>query len=174
LPLITSKKTILALDPSKSATGWAIMRNNKLLDVGCFKFSPTKNQKSKIDEYVEFYVNYNEFLHRLCRENWVEEVCSEYPHGTQSYTAATALQIVKDSVCNLKVNLNIPVHFYTEAECKKTYYGKSKGIEKDLTVKEMTVAFADYGWVPCKTKYIDQAVADALLVLNHHLQNTVV
>jgi len=167
------KETVLILDPSKTATGWVIWRGDKVVDWGCYQFKSHLDKKAaKIDQYLEFYLAYNNFLHELCRKYWVEVVVSEYPHGTQSYGAATALQIVKDSVSNLLVNLGVKLKFYTEAEAKKTHYGKSKGVEKDQTVIEMSKRFEDAGYAPKGVKYVDQAVCDALLVLNHHLETT--
>ena len=167
-------KTVLALDPSKTATGWVLIRGGKIIDYGCYKFN-SRIEKSKakgsviIKKFWEFNLGYYQFLNQLIRENWVTEICAEFPHGTQSYSAAVALTTVKDIISMFELHSpNVPVYFYTEGECKKCYFGRAKGVEKTDTVQAMAARFD--GFKPTGVAYVDQAVADALLVYYKHLE----
>jgi hypothetical protein len=175
---LNNTRTILSLDPSKTATGWAVLCGPKIIAHGCIAFKPKlkrrigrkKNpQWNVVDAHIEFFDFYVNTIDDLVRGYLVHEVCAEFPHGSQSAASATALQQVKDiinSVCHFR---QVPVHFYTESTCKKHYYGKSKGIEKNMTVDEMSISWADNGYKKSNVKYVDEAVCDSLLVLHKHL-----
>jgi len=162
-------RTVLTLDPSKTATGWAVLRGTKCVDAGCYVFkSQLDKKRSSIDKFWEFNLEYTSFLYDLVRRYWVNEVCSEFPHGSQSYNAAVSLTTVKNIIGSLKPVLEMPVYFYTESDCKKHYFGKAKGIEKSDTVREMSDKFADWNLTLPKADYKKQAICDALLVYTKH------
>lgn len=170
-PQPDSTQTILALDPSKSATGWVVYRSKTVIDWGCFKVRHEKPKKLRnaLDTYWEFTTQYHEFLNQIIRKYWVTDICSEFGHGTQSYHAAVALEAVKHLITSFQFHTNIPVTFYTESECKKHHFGRSKNVAKSETVQDMSIKFEDCGFTAPNVKYEREAVCDALLVLSKHL-----
>jgi len=165
-----ASSTVLALDPSKTATGWAVLRDSQVIANGCFKFKSELGKKaSSIDKFWEFNLKYTEFIFNIVRKYWVAEICAEFPHGTKSYHAAVSLTTVKNIIGSIKPMLGIPVHFYTEGSCKKHYFGRFKNVEKSETVKEMKARFGDWKLELPKAKYGQEAVCDALLVYLKHI-----
>jgi Holliday junction resolvasome RuvABC endonuclease subunit len=166
----SSPKTVLALDPSKSATGWVVIRDEKVIGYECFKFvHSVPKTAGTIARHDEFYDAYVPFLMGLVRTYWVNEIVAEFPHGSQSANASSALSMVRSIIAAVGRLMDVPVYFYLESQAKKHYYGTSKGIEKQKTIDEMSAKFADYGYEKMNIKFRDEAVSDALLVACKHL-----
>lgn len=174
--MITSR--ILALDPSKNATGFVIYEDGKILDYECLKFEhkikkKVNGKKNKdwniVDHYWEFFDYYYDQIQKLVRNRWITEIVSEFPHGSQSNTAAVSLQCVKDVIAAVGKTTNTPVTFIQQSEVKKHYFGKATNIPKERTIKEMSSLWGPKGYKRLNVGFRDEAVSDALLVLTKYL-----
>lgn len=154
--------TVLTNDPSFTAWGYAIIKNNKIIETGCIKTAP-ENKKSRIrksDDTVRRISEINKVLLGLIKQYEVDFILSEAPHGSQNASAAVMIGIVAGMVQTISDTLGIPVEWYSEMDSKKFVLGK-----KSATKTEMVNAIAKLYDVPWKKiKYSDEAVADAIAV----------
>lgn len=153
---------ILCCDPSLTAFGWSIIRNNELLASGCIKTQPT-DKKLRIRKGDDRVRRIQEIASELLYQIKKYRVCyivSEQPHGSQSSASAIMVGISLALLQSLSVALEIGIEWYSESDCKKVVLGKSTA-EK----KEMITAIDRRIEVPWTgTKYKDEAVADSIAV----------
>lgn len=157
------KPTILTNDPSMTAWGWAIMSyQGEVLLRGCIK-TETEGKKRRIrksDETCRRISEINNTLLSIIKENNVNYILTESPHGSQNASAAVMIGAVAAIMQTISDCLGIGIEFYSEQDSKKCLLGK-----KSATKQETIDAIDKLYVVPWfGTKYKDEAVADAIAV----------
>jgi len=157
---------ILTNDPSFTAWGWAILdgRGN-IIKSGCIKTAPeTKKRRIRVsDDRTRRTEDITKYLLTLIRSYNVTYLLSEAPHGSQNASAAVMIGIVIGVLVGISETLNIPIEWYSEQDSKKCLLGKKSATKDDVI--EAIDRLYEIDWT--KTKYIDEAVADAMAV--HHV-----
>jgi Holliday junction resolvasome RuvABC endonuclease subunit len=158
-----TKNTILTNDPSMTAWGWAIMSYEGIvLKTGCIK-TVTEGKKRRIrksDETSQRISEINNVLLSLIRDNHVNYILTESPHGSQNASAAVMIGAVAAIVQTISDCLGIGVEFYSEQDSKKCLLNK-----KSATKQDTIDAIAKLYKVPwANVKYKDEAVADAIAI----------
>jgi Holliday junction resolvasome RuvABC endonuclease subunit len=154
--------TVLTNDPSFTAWGFAVIKDNKIIETGCVKTAP-ENKKTRIrksDDTVRRISEINKILLELIRKHNVDFILSEAPHGSQNASAATMIGIVAGMVQTISDTLEIPVEWYSEMDSKKFVLGKKSAVKSEM-IDAITKLY-DVPWK--KVKYHDEAVADAIAV----------
>lgn len=154
--------TVLTNDPSFTAWGWCVIKNNMVLECGCVKTAPenTKTRIRKSDDTVRRISEINKILLGVIRTHGVDFILSEAPHGSQNASAAVMIGIVAGMIQTISDTLEIPVEWYSEMDSKKFVLGKKAAVKS-----EMIEAIKKLYDVPWKNiKYHDEAVADAIAV----------
>ena len=155
--------TILTNDPSFTAWGWAIVSiNGKVLKSGCIKTAP-EHKKSRIrvsDDRTRRTVEIVQTLLKLIKDHNITYILSEAPHGSQNASAAVMIGIVLGITTTISECLGIPIEYYSEQDSKKAILGKKAATKEDMV--EAIDRLYEVNWT--NTKYIDEAVADALAV----------
>ncbi len=153
---------ILTNDPSLTAWGYCVMKNNTVLECGCIKTTPEHKKKRirKSDDTVRRISELNKILLGLIKRHEVDFILSEAPHGSQNASAAMMVGIVAGMIQTISDTLEIPVEWYSEMDSKKFVLGKKAAVKV-----EMINAIKKLYEVPWKkVKYHDEAVADAIAV----------
>jgi Holliday junction resolvasome RuvABC endonuclease subunit len=155
--------TILTNDPSMTAWGWAVMSyQGEVIKTGCIK-TETEGKKRRIrksDETCQRISEINNILLGVIKENNVNYILTESPHGSQNASAAVMIGAVAAIMQTISDCFGIGIEFYSEQDSKKCLLGK-----KSATKQETIDAIAKIYDVPwAKTKYKDEAVADAIAV----------
>ncbi len=155
---------ILTNDPSFTAWGWAVikMENKTILDTGCIKTAP-EQKKRRIrasDDRTRRTKEIVQALLQLIARYDVKFILSEAPHGSQNAQAAIMIGMVAGITTAIAECLDIPIEFYSEQDAKKALLGKKAATKEDVI--EAIDKKYDVEWTG--TKYIDEAVADALAV----------
>jgi Holliday junction resolvasome RuvABC endonuclease subunit len=154
--------TVLTNDPSMTAWGYAVIKNDLILETGCIKTAPENKKKRirKSDDTVRRVSEINKKLIELIDTHKVDFIVSEAPHGSQNASAATMIGMVAGMLQTLADVLKIPIEWYSEMDSKKFVLGK-----KAATKTEMVNAITKLYNVPWKKiKYHDEAVADSIAV----------
>ena len=152
---------ILSNDPSITAWGYAVVTvSGEVLETGCIKTAPDNTKKNirKADDRIRRISEINRTLLQAIKKHNVGYILSEAPHGSQSAVAAIMIGMVSGMAQTMSDCLEIPVEFHPEGDVKKYVLGK-RSAAKDEMIQAMK---RDIGFDPCGTKYIDEAVADAL------------
>jgi Holliday junction resolvasome RuvABC endonuclease subunit len=155
---------ILTNDPSFTAWGWAIIETGSKtpLDTGCIKTAP-EQKKRRIrasDDRTRRTKEIVQTLLQLIARYDVKFILSEAPHGSQNAQAAIMIGMVAGITTAIAECLDIPIEFYSEQDSKKTVLGKKAATKEDMI--EAIDKLYEVDWTG--TKYIDEAVADALAV----------
>jgi len=157
--------TILTNDPSMTAWGWAVMTpNGDIIKCGCIKTAP-EQKKRRIRKSDDTARRANEVIRKLIniiQVYNVKYILSESPHGSQNASAAVMIGLVMGIVCAMSECLNLPLELYSEGDSKKCTLGKlsaSKGEMVEKINELYDVPFTG-------TKYIDEAIADAMSIFN--------
>lgn len=176
-----NERMLLALDPSKTATGWVIYDSEKdrVIGTGCFKASMEKDKKKEFSRKTEIYkreqLSFVEFLTKLKVRYGIEKVITEYPHGSQSATASWALSMVNSTIQTFtQLVLGVPAVTYLESDCKRANFDTNK-VSKEETMEAMMEKYCPKGYKPHThhgriTKTQNEDICDALLVLNTYLK----
>jgi len=145
-----------------TAWGFAVLKNNVVLNVGCIKTIP-ENKKTRIrksDDTIRRVSEINKKLIELIETYGIDFIVSESPHGSQNASAAVMIGIVAGMLQTLADVKQIPIEWYSEMDSKKFVLGK-----KSATKTEMVNAIKKLYEVPwANVKYQDEAVADAIAV----------
>jgi len=155
---------ILTNDPSLTAWGWAVLDETMMLkDHGCIKTAPEQKKRRirKSDDTSRRASDITRELLRVIKKHDVKFILSESPHGSQNASAAVMIGLCCGITTALSEALEIPIEYYSEGDSKKECLGKLAAT-KDEMVARMTSIFGKE-W-KTGTKYIDEAVADALAV----------
>jgi len=155
--------TILTNDPSFTAWGFAVVTwNGKVLKTGCIKTAP-EQKKRRIRASDDRTRRASEITHQLLnlikRYN-VTFMLSEAPHGSQNAQAAIMIGMVAGITTAMSECLAIPIEYYSEQDSKKCVLGKKAATKTDMI--EAIDRLYEMDWT--STKYIDEAVADAMAV----------
>jgi hypothetical protein len=170
------KPSLLCLDPSKTCTGYVIydLETEKIVTYGTFKIEAKDEHKRKTDQYADETQVYADFFLNLFMDYGFDLIVTEYPHGSQSAKASWALSMVNATILTFShLILSTPAITYLESDAKRSYFDKNS-VSKDEVRQAMAKEFPTYepalyhGKV---VKYKDEAVSDALLILNTHLKN---
>lgn len=155
--------TILANDPSFTAWGWVVVnKQGKIIASGCLKTAP-ESKKRRIRKSDDTTRRASEIIQQLLRIIKRYNVCyllSESPHGSQNASAAVMIGLVAGIVQTLADTLNLGIEWYSEQDAKKAVLGKKAATKSDMI--EAIDRLYEVDWTG--TKYIDEAVADALAV----------
>lgn len=162
-PLTDSHKYIMVNDPSITAWGWVIIRDDGVVvEAGAIKTTPSskKLHTRKGDDRVRRVTELNVELIRLVKKYNISFLISELPHGSQSAVAAVMIGMVTGVMQTIGDCLGIPVEWFSEGDAKISIAGK-RSVEKD----EMVIIVKRFYEVPwCETKWEDQAIADSMAV----------
>jgi Holliday junction resolvasome RuvABC endonuclease subunit len=157
---------VLALDPSLTATGWIVYdtHEHNIDAVGCYKVSVPRVQATKRTMLQQ--ANYSEWLSNLVDENGIEMVFSEFPHGSQSSSAAWAMSMVSSVITAVCVCKDIPLSFFLESQAKKYLHGRSKQVTKEQTIQKVFDIYPKIMYLPgMNVQYKREAISDAAAIL---------
>jgi len=154
--------TILTNDPSFTAWGYAVIRNDKVIHQGCIETKPNSktNRIRKGDDRVRRIHEINIELLKVIKEFNVNFLLSELPHGSQNASAAVMVGMCADKVQTIGDCLNIPVEWYSENDAKKHLFSKKKVTKEDMI--EKINSLYDVEWT--KSKARNSGIADAIAI----------
>ncbi|MFW6173424.1 MAG: hypothetical protein ACOC5T_06740 [Elusimicrobiota bacterium] len=158
-------EAILANDPSTRGWGWVVISTDgKVLDAGCIK-TEAENKKRRIrkgDDDIRRVSEINSVLQDVFYKYDIIYIVSELPHGSQSASSMKMVGWVSTQMQTIADWLNIGIEWYSEGDAKKQLFGKSSA------TKEETIQAIDelYSMPWTKTKYINEAIADAMAIYN--------
>ena len=165
-------KTILTFDPSFTAWGWvALSLQEEVLACGCIKTTPS-NRKLHIrkgDDRCRRVSEINQILLPLIEKYDVGFILSEQPHGSQSAVAAVMIGICLGIVQTLADSFQLGIEWVSEGDSKKCLLGKRNAI-KDETIQAIKKLYPNVPFTG--TKYIDEAIADAMAVYHYGKKNS--
>lgn len=154
---------ILANDPSICAWGFAVLDGQgKILEVGCIKTESggKKLRVRKGDDTVRRVREINTRLLDVINRHQISYILSELPHGSQSASAAVMIGICIGIMQTISDTMGLGLEWYSEGDSKKNLLGKLSA-EKRETIDKIASLYK-VPWT--KTKYIDEAVADAISI----------
>lgn len=154
--------TILTNDPSMTAWGWSLVRDGEVFHSGCIKTAPENKVKRirKSDDTVRRVQDINRTLLQIIKDNEINYILAEAPHGSQNASAATMIGMVTAMLQTIADCLDIPIEWYSEMDAKKCVLNK-----KSATKIEMIDAMKKLYDIPWKgVKYADEAIADSMAI----------
>ncbi len=158
------KKHILALDPSLTAFGYAVLDEaGNVVVCGCIQ-TGSSGKKSGIRKGDDRCRRISEVNFKLLQLIWkynVVLIVSEQPHGSQSAVSAVAIGICLGIIQTIADTMDIALEWYGEQDCKKHISGK-RSVPKDKMIE--LIKEAGYDVFEKYPKYRNEAVADALAV----------
>jgi len=166
--------TILTNDPSLTAWGYAVLDPfGKIYASGCIKTAPEhkKRRIRKSDDTQRRASGIIRKLLSLVKQYNVQFILSESPHGSQNASAAVMIGLVVGITQTMAECLDIPIEYYSEGDAKKCALGKLSAAKNEM-IEAMTAVFG-HKW-RTGTKYIDEAVADALGVYHVASEESVI
>ena len=153
---------ILALDPSLTAFGWAVMEGQEIVECGCIKTQPLAKKQNirKGDDRCRRITEINTVLLGLIAKHQIKYILSEQPHGSQSAVAAIMVGIVLGIIQTIADAKGIGVEWYSEGDCKDNLLGRRSASKNEgiAAVKRL------FRYRLRGIKYFDEAVCDALAV----------
>jgi len=159
---------ILTNDPSLTGWGWAVLdEKGNPIATGCIKTAPEQKKRRirKGDDTIRRVKEINIELLEIVRRYNIRLILSELPHGSQNAAAAVMIGVVAGIIQTLADSFNIAIEWYSEQDAKKAVLHKKAATKEEMVDK----VFPLYKLEPCGTKYIDEAVADALAI--HYVAN---
>lgn len=160
---------ILTNDPSIRAWGWAVIEYKngftRVLDSGCIKTENEANKRRirKSDDMVRRLEELTDALSAIHVTYTIDWMVSELPHGSQSASASKSLGAVTGLAVGFSKANNLPISWFSERDAKKHLTGRNS-VSKRETIEAVAGIYGDK-WIT-DTKYIDEAVADALAVFH--------
>jgi len=168
-PILTEenspKRYILANDPSMTAWGWVVLTSTgQVIEAGAIKTEPhTKKLKvRKGDDRIRRVVELNTELLEIIRKYNIALILSELPHGSQSASAAVMIGIVAGVAQTISNCLEIPIEWFSEGDAKKALVGRSNASKTEIKMQ----IHSRYKVPWTNTKWIDEAVADAMAIFH--------
>lgn len=159
----SNEPRILTNDPSFTAWGWVILSGDgTIFKTGCIKTaSEQKKRRIRVsDDRIRRTMEITQYLLKLIKDHNITFILSEAPHGSQNASAAVMIGIVTGILVGISETLSIPMEWYSEQDSKKAVLGKKAATKEDMI--EAIDRLYEMDWTG--TKYIDEAVADALAV----------
>ena len=162
--------TILTNDPSITAWGWAVIRNNVVLETGCIKTSSEQKARRirKGDDTVRRVSEINFHLIQKIKGHGINYIVSELPHGSQSASAAVMIGICTGIMQTLADAFDVGIEWYSEADSKKAVLGRRSVSKQEMIDTIQTLYDVPFTGI----KYKDEAVADAMAVYHVAKQNS--
>lgn len=158
---------ILTNDPSTDAWGWAVVKLDNghefISDSGCIKTRPTpkKVKLRKSDDRVRRFKELSAELQNIYKIYDIDWVLAELPHGSQNASAAVMIGAVAGILATYSTCNNLPIEWYSEGDAKKHLLNRRSASKKQTI--DCIIRHYGNSWVT-GTKYIDEAVADALSI----------
>jgi Holliday junction resolvasome RuvABC endonuclease subunit len=154
---------ILANDPSFTAWGWAVVNQDGIVRAsGCIvtKKDSKKRRIRVSDDRTRRALEITQELIRLVKKYNITFMVCEALSGSQNASAAVMIGAVLGISVAICECLGIPIEYYSEGDAKKAV------LHKQAATKEEMIAAIDklYGVYWTDTKYVDEAVADALAI----------
>lgn len=154
---------VLTLDPSFSATGWAVVEITdvkfKVIAVGCIKTS--SKEKKKTFKFIEKTRQLVTGIKNVLLDYpEVTEIISEIPVGSQSSSAIQALAACHGIVSSVAVLNNLDVKWVSAKDVKEYVVG-DRNAEKHQ-VEQAVLTKLPQCLDNIKHKYAREAIADAL------------
>jgi len=157
---------VLALDPSLTAFGYAIIDGYNVLESGCIKTKPS-NKVLKIrkgDDQIRRIAEILNVFYTLFEQYPIKYIVSEQPHGSQSASAATSLGMMLGIVQTISVFTGICVEWYTELESKRCILYKNEATKSEMIEAIRKKPYKNWYRGVKGKKAINEAVADAIAV----------
>lgn len=161
---------VLAIDPSFTATGWALVKNDKILAKGVFKLDKEKTKLVTSSNVIR-QQDYFAFITGLLMEHRPNLVVCEYPHGAQDAKAAWSFAVTTTAIISACLAKQVPYKFCLESQSKKCVLGHSKHTSKEEMRGRILDIYGKNGYIEDKAKYKAEAVADALAVYTYFKLN---
>lgn len=157
---------VLALDPSLTAFGWAIVDDWKIIESGCIKTqpSPKVHKIRKGDDSIRRIQELLNVFQTLFENYPIKYIVSEQPHGSQSASAATSLGMMLSLVESMSKWNNIAVEWYSEQESKRCILYKNEATKAEMIKAVRATKYTNWFREGNGKKAINEAVADALAV----------
>lgn len=157
---------VLALDPSLTAFGYAVLDGYKVLECGCIKTkpSPKVHKIRKGDDRCRRIQEILNVFFTLFEKYPIKFIISEQPHGSQSASAATSLGIMLGIVETLSVFKGVAVEWYSEQESKRCILYKNEATKAEMIEAVRAKKYTGWFREGDRKKAINEAVADALAV----------
>lgn len=154
---------ILTNDPSITAWGWAVIKNNKIKAAGCVSTSSEQKARRirKGDDTVRRISEINQELLNVIAKWNVNYIVSELPHGSQSASAAVMIGLCTGSMQTMADTLATGIEWYSEADAKKAISGK-RSVSKTEMIELVKSMYEDVPWD--RAKFRNEAIADAIAV----------
>lgn len=158
----SGKPGILTCDPSFTAWGWAVLEGHLVKATGVIKTAPEakKRRIRQGDDRVRRTGEIVMALLEIIGDHKIELIISELPHGSQNAKAAIMMGVVVGILQATSVWSGIPIEWYSENDAKKTLLGRISASKKEVI--DSIAQLYEVPWTG--TKYIDEAVADALAI----------
>lgn len=156
--------TILACDPSLTGWGWAVINwDGSVVETGMIKTEPLhKKMRIRVgDDFARRIKEIVQVLFTQIKNNNVNYMVCELPHGSQNAAAAKMVGAVPSIMETMSATLDIGLEWYSEADGKKAVLGKSSG-SKDAMVCAVKKLFPEVYFKDKGAKAINEAVADSL------------
>lgn len=154
--------TILTNDPSMTAWGYAVIRDNIVIATGCIKTSPEQKRRRirAGDDRCRRISEINNCLLDIIKLYNVNYILSELPHGSQNASAAVMIGMTAGIVQTISDVLKIGIEWYSEEDSKKCVLKKRSATKTEMVDKIKTLYKVKWTDV----KYRDEAVADAIAI----------
>ena len=160
----SSKSVILAMDPSLTGWGIAILQNHVVIHSECIKTAPEakKRRIREGDDRVRRTMELVDRLRKVINDFSVDYMVAELPHGSQNFRGAVMLGVVTGIMVTLSECEDIPIEFFSEADAKKALLGRISASKTEvIEAVEETFEIDING-----PKYVREAVADSLAIYN--------
>lgn len=152
--------TILSLDPSLRAFGWAIIKDSEFVDGGCIETSQVSDS-TQGDSDTAALDKLSQELKKIIDTYEIDLVIFEASGGSKSSRAIQSLAFVKGLVISACIFSNIKYKTISAKAVKKALIGKSDA-SKDEILEEVRKKFNLFDKKTSKlSKFKVYAIADA-------------
>lgn len=154
--------TILASDPSYTHWGWVVIRNDKIMAVGCIETGKeTKKRRIRTgDDDIRRVSFITDYLREIIQKFDISYMVIEQPHGSQNASAMKSVGIVLGVCSSISSWSKVGVEYYSEADSKKCLLHKKTATKEEM--KEAISKLYTVPWTGLKGK--DEHIADAIAV----------
>lgn len=168
---------ILALDPSFTAWGWAVIEvngdNDRLVDCGTIRTKPEEKKRGLrvADDDLRRVQELFTELERIWKKYDPVGIVTEVSGGAQSARASRTIGMTEGILGSFITAKMAPAEFYTAMEGKKAATKNRKASKEDVLMA-MRAHFGDK-LIPRKPRACREAVGDALAVFMASKQGNV-
>ena len=136
---------ILALDPAQNNTGVVVMWGAKIMETSTIRL---KTDLDGVKKWMYLQDAVAKEINALIHEWNIEVIVSEFPHGSQSASALRGLAQVSGVISGVAQAHNLPLHFFTEYDVKRTLFGHAKGVSKEEMMYRVFGIFEPFSYIP--------------------------